>query len=408
MLRSLFSAVTGMRSHQTAMDVIGNNIANVNTAGYKSSQTQFQDTLSQALRSGGAGVNPAQVGLGVQVAGIATNFSQGSAQTTNRPSDLMISGDGFFVVQQGGGQVYSRAGAFSLDGSGNLTSPNGGVVQGWPAVDGVINTGTSLSGLSVPTGLIMAPAASSAVDAGGNLSADAAVGATVVNGIDIFDQTGRSIPVTLTYTKTGTDTWTADATVAGSGGATTTVGSATLSWDSTTMAFTPGSVAMTNAALASAGYVFPGDVTVDLGGDGTPLTQYAGASTATLRGQDGAAAGQLQSWGVGTDGVITGSFSNGRTQSLGQVALAFFGNPEGLEKAGDSAFRVSAASGQPAIGVPGTGGRGSIAAGRLEMSNVDLAQEFTNLVMIQRGFQANSRVVTASDEILQDLVNLKR
>ncbi len=254
----------------------------------------------------------------------------------------------------------------------------------------------------------MAPTASGSVEAGGNLSADAAVGATVVNGIDVFDQTGRSIPVTLTYTKTGTDTWTAEATVAGPGGTSSTVGTAALAWDSTTMSFAPGSVAMTNAALAASGYVFPGDVSIDLSGAGTPLTQYAGASTATLRSQDGSAAGQLQSWGVGADGVITGSFSNGRTQALGQVALAFFGNPEGLEKAGDSAFRVSAASGQPAIGVPGTGGRGSIAAGRLEMSNVDLAQEFTNLVMIQRGFQANSRVVTASDEILQDLVNLKR
>ncbi len=408
MLRSLFSAVTGMRSHQTAMDVIGNNIANVNTAGYKSSQTQFQDTLSQALRAGGSGVNPAQVGLGVQVAGIATNFSQGSAQTTNRASDLMISGDGFFVVQQAGAQVYSRAGAFSLDGAGNLTSPSGGVVQGWLAVDGAINTGTAMTGLRVPSGLVMSPTATGSVDVGGNLAADAAVGATVVNGIDVFDQTGRSIPVTLTYTKTGPDAWTAEATVTGSGGATTTVGSAALTWDSTAMAFTPGSMAMTNGAMASAGFVFPGDVDITFSGDGTPLTQYAGASTATLRSQDGAAAGQLQSWGVGPDGVITGSFSNGRTQALGQVALAFFGNPEGLEKAGDSTYRVSAASGQPAIGVPGSGGRGSIAAGRLEMSNVDLAQEFTNLVMIQRGFQANSRVVSASDEILQDLVNLKR
>ena len=408
MLRSLFSAASALRSHATAMDVIGNNIANVNTAGFKSSQTQFQDTLSQTLRAAGGGVNPAQVGLGVQVAGISTNFGQGNTQMTNRQGDLAISGDGLFVVKQAGAQVYTRAGSFSVDQSGVFRTPSGAAVQGWNAVDGSVNPASATTDLRLPPGLVMAPQASGAVDVSGNLPADATVGTAIVTSIDVYDATGRNIPMTLTYTKTGADTWTAETSVVASDGTTASVGSTTLTWDNAAQAFDTNAVTVSQAAFAGAGYPFPADVSITIGGDATPLTQYAGDSTVTFRTQDGAPGGDLQSYGVGVDGVITGSFSNGRTQVLGQLALATFTNPEGLEKAGDSSFRVTAASGQPSIGVPGGGGRGAIASGRLEMSNVDLAQEFTNLVMIQRGFQANSRVVTASDEILQDLVNLKR
>lgn len=408
MLRSLFSAASALRAHATAMDVIGNNIANVNTAGFKSSQAQFQDTLSQTIRAAGGGVNPAQVGLGVQVAGIGTNFGQGNTQMTNRQGDLAISGDGFFVVKDGGNQVYTRAGSFSVDQSGNFRTPSGAILQGWNAVDGVINPGSSLTGLRLPPGLVMAPKATSTVDVSGNLPADAAVGTALSNSIDIYDSTGRAIPVTMTYTKTADDTWSAQASVKALDGTTTTVGTSTLTWDSTTQAFSTPTITMPSSGFAGAGYNFVSDVSVTIGGDASPLTQYAGEGTVTFRTQDGSSSGELQSWGIGTDGVVSGSFSNGRTQVLGQVALATFANPEGLEKTGNSDFRVTAASGQPAIGAPGAGGRGTLAGGRLEMSNVDLAAEFTNLVMVQRGFQANSRVVSASDEILQDLVNLKR
>jgi flagellar hook protein FlgE len=414
MLRSLFSAVSGLRSHQTMMDVIGNNIANVNTTGYKSGQTVFEDTLSQAVRNaggaaqGGGGTNAAQVGLGVRVAGISTNFSQGSTQVTGRQGDMAIQGDGFFVVQKDGQSMYTRAGSFSFDALGNLTTPEGATVQGWPAADGAINTNATTSGLRLPFGQVLAPDATTNIDLGGNLPADAAVGATVVHSIDVFDEQGRTIPTTTTYTKTAANAWTATTTVPGTNGSNVTVGTTNLTWNQATEKFNTGSMTLGRAAMASAGYTFPGDVIMGISGDQTPLTQYAGASSATARTQDGATMGQLQSFTMDTNGVLVGAFSNGRTEKLGQVAIANFANPGGLEKAGDSMYRGSANSGQAQVGVAGNGGRGLINSGVLEMSNVDLAQEFTNLVVAQRGFQANSRVISASDEILQDLVNLKR
>jgi flagellar hook protein FlgE len=290
MLRSLFSAISGLRANQTMLDVTGNNIANANTVGFKSSNIVFQDTLSQMLTGGSAGVagagnpggtNPIQVGLGVQVGGITTSFNQGSAQTTGRPTNLMISGDGFFMVKRGNESLYTRAGAFHFDDLGNLVTPDGDKVQGY-----------------------------------------------------LLDGT--------TSNKTGS----------------------------------------------------PVDITID---------EMTGAKNATNPGW-----GDLKSYSIGADGTISGVYSDGKTHTLYRVALANFSNPEGLEKVGDTAFRQSAASGAAQVDVPGAGRLGSLQAGSLEMSNVDLAQEFTNLIIAQRGFQATSRVITTSDQVLEDLVNIKR
>ena len=283
MLRSLFSAISGLRANQFMLDVTGNNIANANTAGYKASNVVFQDTLSQMLTAGSAptatsgGSNPIQVGLGVQVGGVTSNFGQGSAQTTGRATNLMISGDGFFVIGRGSEDLYTRAGAFNFDSAGNLVTVDGDVVQGYPA------------------------------DAGGNFTASG-------NPVDI------SIP----------------------------------------------DLADENAV--------------------NPLTSY----------------------NIGSDGIITGIYADGTKSPLFQVALANFANPEGLDKVGDTAYRSSTNSGAVQLGAPGTGRRGDLMGGALEMSNVDLAQEFTNLIIAQRGFQATSRVITTSDQVLEELVNIKR
>ena len=287
MLRSLFAGISGLRVNQTMLDVTGNNIANANTIGYKGATTVFQDTLSQMLTGGTAsnaergGTNPIQVGLGVQMATTATNFGQGSAQMTGRTTDLMIQGDGFFVVQRGNEQMYTRAGAFTFDETGTLVTNTGSRVQGYAiAADGTPDT-------------------------------------------------SALIDITL---------------------------------DPAALTLTPPVVAPT----------------------------------------------ELTSYTFGSDGTLRGVFSDGIQRDMARLASADFANVMGLEKIGESAYRASANSGLPQLGVPGEGGRGTMIQGALEMSNVDLAAEFTNLILAQRGFQASSRVITTSDQVLEELVNIKR
>ena len=390
MLRSMFSSISGLRSHQTMMDVTGNNIANVNTAGFKSSQTLFQDTLSQLLQGAAAptadqgGTNPAQVGLGTRVAGVATNFGQGAAQTTGRSTDLMISGDGFFVVDNGNETLYTRAGSFSFDAGGRLVTTDGSLVQGWGATNGVVDTNGPLAPLTMPIGILLPPAASTTVTMGGNLPADSTSTNPVATAMDVYDGQGAARTVSIQYTKLSPTQWSVTATDGGS----TATGTLTFAADGSTP--TPATLAV-------------GGLTIDMSG----MTGYAKTNTAGALSQDGYAAGTLSSFGVGPDGGLVGVFSNGRREVLGQLAMATFANPAGLEKAGGSMYRASVNTGEPQVGVPGDG-RGTLSGGMLEMSNVELAQEFTNLIIAQRGFQANSRVITASDEILQDLVNMKR
>ena len=403
MLRSMFSAISGLKAHQTKLDTVGNNIANVNTVGFKSSQTVFQDTLSQVLGNGSAatettgGTNPAQVGLGVQVAGITTNFSQGSTQSTNRSTDFMISGDGFFVTQTGNGeQLYTRAGSFDFDSAGRLVTSNGAILQGWAATDGKVDSNGAIGDLSIPYGSVMAPKASLTGGFTGNLSSAAEVGDAVESQITMYDALGNPQQITAKYTKTATDTW--EVTLTGADG---DLATGTLEFDPSTGALTDGgSVTFTPTGNDS----WTGDVTVDL----SSLTQYSSGSSLKSTGTDGYASGTLQSFSLSSDGTVVGVYSNGLREDIGKLALATFANPSGLEKAGESSYRVGNNSGAATVGAAGVGGAGTLTAGALEMSNVDLASEFTDLIIAQRGFQANSRVITASDEILQDLVQLKR
>ncbi len=391
MLRSLFSGISGLRAHQTMLDVTGNNIANVNTTGFKTSQAQFQDTLSQMLTTAGGaqagvgGTNPAQVGLGVRTSGITTNFQQGAAQLTNKSTDMMISGDGFFITSKAGEQLYSRAGAFSFDATGQLVTTDGALVQGWAAdSSGTIDPNSGLTDLRLPIATLMGAAATGKAFFEGNLPADAVAGTVLNRTMDVYDAAGNVSSLDLAFTKTAAG-W----DVSGAIGAANATG---------TMTFNP------DGTLASGGTLTVGAVTVDL----STLSGFAGLNTVAAKTQDGRAAGTLQSFTINSDGTLLGAFSNGLKQAVGRVALAAFTNPGGLEKAGDSAYRTSINSGDPQIGVAGSSGRGSLTGGALEMSNVDLSAEFTNLIIAQRGFQANSRVITTSDEVLQELVNLKR
>ncbi|MCA0144497.1 flagellar hook protein FlgE [Blastococcus sp. LR1] len=419
MLRSMFSAISGLRAHQTKMDVTANNIANVNTVGFKSSATVFQDTLSQVVRAGGqpaadrGGTNPAQIGLGVKLAGITTNWTNGAQQSTGRSTDFMIEGDGFFVVEGAGGQqLFTRAGSFDFDSNGNLVTPDGSILQGWMAeADGTVNANGPVGPLSVPYGAMVNPTSTETGRIQGNLPSDVPVGTSYQLGADMFDSQGVLQKVSYNLTKAADNTW--NVTVLHANGTTLlpeppidpAVTPLQITFDTNGVLTNPAGPGFNLPAFTPTGNPsWTNDVTISLAG----LTQFGGANTLAAPKPDGYALGSLQSFTLGNDGTIMGVYSNGLRQPIGQLALAAFDNPSGLEKAGNSSFRVGVNSGIANIGQPGLGGRGELVSGALEMSNVDLSEEFTGLIIAQRGFQANSRVITASDELLQDLVNLKR
>jgi flagellar hook protein FlgE len=405
-LRSLFSGITGLRQHQTLMDVVGNNIANVNTTGYKSSSVVFEDTLSQMMRAASApnagvgGVNPAQVGLGVQLGAISTNFAQGSAQNTGRATDLMIQGDGFFVLRNSNTEQYSRAGSFTFDTDGRLVNPEGMRVQGWTGTGGVVNTNAAPADILLPAGTIIPPKASASVVVGGNIQPDANPATDILTlGQTVYDASGAGHPLTITLTGDGAGNYAVTVTDANDPGGTFSDPGATLAFDPTTGQLTTTPV--------TDDVVLPdGTTTVSI--DFSSMTRFGGPKSANVKSADGYPAGSLQGFQISGDGSLTGVFSNGQKTLMAKVALAGFNNPMGLEKAGNSTYRSTTNSGNAQINVPGSGGVGTLLGGAVEMSNVDLAGEFTNLIIAQRGFQANSRVITTSDQMLQDLVDIKR
>ncbi|AEV88804.1 flagellar hook protein [Actinoplanes sp. SE50] len=424
MLRSLYSGISGLHAHQQMMDVTGNNIANVNTVGYKSEAVQFQDTLSQMVGAAGSpqngmgGTNPSQVGLGVKVAGISKNFSQGSAETTGKSGDMMIQGDGFFITRTGNEQMYTRAGSFFFDANGTLVTTSGQPVQGWTAVDGKVNAGGQPSDIKMPLGATIPPAATTQITLKGNLTSDfpenkLATEDTVTIPVKVFDKDGATHTVTAKFTRaidpnrvagdTPDTTW--DIALYGEDG--TAISGATGEIDMTSgKAIVSATDTPATGELDKDGNMQIGDYKVNM----ADLTMYSGLSDARVFSTDGQTAGALTSlaYTVSDTGEIVGVYSNGLKETLGQVAMATFKNPDGLEKVGNSTFRSTVNSGYAQVGQPGSAGMGQVISGALEMSNVDLAQEFTNLVVAQRGFQANSKIITTSDELLQELVSMKR
>ncbi|WP_336250255.1 flagellar hook protein FlgE [Stomatohabitans albus] len=424
MLRSMYSGVSGLRSHQVYLDTVGNNIANVNTAGYKSGQVVFQDLLSQTMNGAGrptevyGGTNPYQVGLGTTIAGVQKNFTQGSAQDTGRTTDMMIQGDGFFITKkvEGGGNFYTRAGSLSLDANGRFVTPTGAMLQGWqatpnPAAPGgfEVNPNRPPETVQIPLGQIQPPNATTRVKIAGNLDATAKQDDVQTTSTYVYDQSGGRLELQLEWKKAAAaNQWTLQAkTTAGAN-----VGAAA------TFTFTNGrlpngeqKLTIPQAALGGLGGTFTAPIDIILkesNEDVDTIVQYAGESATNVRSQNGYTMGMLRSFNVAANGDINGVFSNGTRRVMGKVALATFQNPDGLERIGETSFAPTGNSGEPQIVVPGEGNAGTIKGGSVEMSNVDLSQEFTNMISAQRGFQANSRIITASDEILQDLVNMKR
>lgn len=411
MMRSMSLAISALRNHQVFMDVISSNISNVNTTGFKGSRVSFQELLNQTLRGSSAprggtgGLNPIQIGLGMALGGVDTLFTQGSLQDTGKSTDLAIQGDGFFTLDSGDGYLYARDGNLDLGLDGSLVNLSTGMkVMGWAAdASGNIDTALPLSDIQIPFGQSMARATGQ-MNLQGNLDAEAAAGTTVTATTNIYDSLGVSHDVTLTFTKSATAnqwTWNASSTDPAIGGITAA---------GNTITFDPdGSYSTTNPAASLAitftnGATSPSTTNFDY----SNFTQLMGLSNVNSSSQDGLPPGSLNTFTVSSTGEVSGVFSNGLTRRLGQISIAKFLNPGGLLKMGQSLFAPSANSGTAQIGLPGQDGRGQVSAGYLEMSNVELAQQFTSMIVAQRGFQANSRVITASDEMLQDLVNLKR
>lgn len=432
MMRSMFSGVSGLRAHQTRMDVIGNNVANVNTVGFKSGRVTFSEIFSQTLRGAGApdsatgrgGTNPMQVGLGLNINAIDTLMTRGSLQRTDNPTDVSIEGEGFFVVKGGEADAYkfTRAGNFSIDKLGNLVTGSGLNVYGWQELaenrTDAFNTDQDATPINLYNAgnrnmqILPAKETSYAV-LSGNLDASKAKISTPPAATDyvfkmpmtVYDRLGNSYKITVEFTKT-------DASATGSEW-TYTVDTGTGTPTTDTLTFdVDGKL---TDPLTKISIPFQPDATAGTGGfdvdfDFTKITTFAADSSVKPTDVDGYTMGSLVTFNVGSDGIITGVYDNGQQQALGQFCIATFQNAAGLQKVGDNLYIQTTNSGDfNRRGVkPGASGAGTLSPGTLEMSNVDLSREFTDMIITQRGFQANSRIITTSDEMLQELVNMKR
>ena len=418
MISSLFAGISGLSANATAMTVIGDNIANVNTTAFKSNKYSFANVLSQSMGTS----TTDGIGRGVEFGGVSPSWSQGSVENTSNATDMAINGKGFFMVEDGSGSAfYTRAGEFTFDREGYLVNPDGLFVQGFAvsavAADGTITLG-AIENINVPAESTAPPQATTTFTLDINLDAGAAVNDTFASTQTVYDSLGNAIPLTLTFLKTAANEWTAGVTVPTGTVATPATDivltNATLTFDGNgnLTTGTDPSITLTNLDSGAADISGTNAITWDLfdsaaatNGD---LTQYAGASTYNFNIQDGYAAGNLRGVSVDESGVVFGAYSNGQLTPLYQVVLADFPSYFGLNKLGHNLYAESPASGQAMPGVALSGSLGSISPSAIEMSNVDLAQEFVKMITTQRAFQANSRVITTSDEILQELISLKR
>lgn len=416
---SFSAGLSGLAANAEALGVIGNNLANLNTVGFKASAVAFEDLVYQSV--GASTENPTQIGLGVGLAQISPVFSQGTIESSRVSTNVAIQGNGFFMLEGPQGQSYTRAGNFSFDKNGDLVSPDGQKVLGYTAVDpvtkAIIATGDPTS-INIPPGLLRPPVATSQFSMITNLDAASATGATFSTPIPIYDSLGGSHTAMMTYTKTGAGTWTYNLTA---DGAEVTGGTA-----GTPFSLATGSIGFdAQGVLTSVDGAAPADVTITtptwtngaaasslnwqvLDSNNNPVvTGFSSKSATSTINQNGAAAGTVAKVVINPDGSVVAQ-GEGQSVTIAQLTLANFNNPAGLIKLGSNRYGDYAAAGIRSIGVPGSGGRGSLVGSALEQSNVDMAREFTQMIVAQRGYQANSKVITVSDQLLVDTLNLKQ
>ena len=424
MLTSFFSGLSGLDSNSTYISAIGNNLANVNTVGFKGDSVNFADVLHATIGTNGAG-NPMQIGNGSKVADISATFTQGSLQTTGVDTHVGIEGAGFLIADNASGRFYTRAGNLGLDSDGVLLTPDGSRVQGYTTrTAGVIVPTGALTDITVPLGRTFDPLATVNFNMVSNLDAQAIVGQQFTSSLVIYDSLGASHVLNVVYTNTAPGAWNYSVEVdggdiaGGTAGTPVVLQAGTLAFDGT------GNLDPATGVDGAA----PADVAIAMGAnnwanganqntfnwdivnpDGTfNITGFATPSAVSSTIQDGIGAAPIDALFIDNDGILQGVLTNGQSVQIAQLALAKFNNPNGLLRSANNLFGETVGSGQPSVGVANTGGRGSLVGGTIELSNVDIAEEFVKLITAQRGYQASSRIITTSDEVTLEAINLKR
>lgn len=420
MFTAFQTALSALNATSQGIDITSNNLANLNTTGFKASGVSFFDLVTQSYGTAGHG----QVGAGTSAMAVAT-YSQGTPQTTGNPLDAAIQGGGFFIVNNpNGSQVLTRAGNFKTDSSGYLVTQTGSRVQGWTQLNanGTVNTSGAIGDVQVPSGSLQKPVATTAFALSMNLDASAAVGSatgTFSYPIQAIDSLGNTQTLTASFTKTGPNAWTYNVTIPSSSLAspsTTPLATGTLAFNTDGTLQTPAAIPPSLLNQVAVPITGLADGAADLAinwnlNDATgksTLTQVDSPSSVSANSQNGSASAQLTGVSIGEGGMIEGQFSNGLQKVLGQIALASIGNPDSLTALGNNTYQISAQTTLPVIGTAQTGGRGDIVGGSLESSTVDIAKEFTNLIVYQRGYQANAKVVNTEDQLTQDTISLKQ
>ena len=411
---SFATSLSGLQANSQDLEVISNNLANLNTTAYKGATAAFQDLFYQQLGTSGDG-NSIQVGVGTQIGSIPADFTEGNIQSTGVSTDVAIEGTGFFVGQTTSGQdIYFRAGDLSTLANGTLVAPDGSDVLGFPAVNGVINPSQTPGPLTIATGAISPPLPTANAEITMNLNSGTPAGGAFSTALTVYDSLGAAHVLTYNFTNTAPGHWNYSITIpaADVGGLPTAapvvVKAGTMTFSGTGQLLTPAAdvtgIAITPLADGANTLTFNWNIYGP--GNAGLITQDAATSSASNTQQDGYASGSLVSFSIGSDGTIDGTFSNGQTQPLGQILLASFANQQGLSRIGSNEFQATLSSGAANVGVAGTGGRGTISGGALEASNVDISTQFANLIVAESGYQANAKVVTTLDTVIQDTISL--
>ena len=414
MLGSFSTALSALTADETAINVVGNNLANLNTAGFKDTVVSFADLVTQSL---GAGSGETQVGGGVAAPTTLTQFSQGAIQSTNGPLDAAIQGSGFFIVQgPNGATEYTRGGNFQVNSNGTLETSTQNAVQGWTAsANGTLDTNGPIGNITVPTGTLTTPIATTDTSVSLNLNSTAtAANGSFSTSVTAYDSLGNSHVITFSFTPSGTpNQWNYTASIPAGDATTVTPATGTLTFDSNGNLISPAPTDPQPVISATGMTDGASDMNVTwslYGSDGTTptITQFAQTSSTNAVTQNGAASANLSSVSLGNGGQVIALYDNGQQVVVGQMAMASIRNPDSLIGAGNNNYLASGSTALPAIGIPGTGGRGLVLGQSVESSTVDMATEFTNLIIYQRSYEANAHVVTTVDQMSQDTINLKQ